>query len=364
MTKRIYLVFCLMVFAVAVKAQTPPRLTLQEAVELALKNNFNIRLSQNNVAIAKNNVTPGNAGMLPVVTGDFGTNNSRLNTRQVRSTGTTNLNARNSTYNYGVGLDWTIFDGFAMFANYDQLKQQEKLGNLSLQDTVQRTVANVISTYYNLISQDAQIKAQNGVLATSRIQAKIANDKYQAGSASRLELNTALVNANLDTANLINQIQQFKYTKLQLNQLLMRDLQTDFVVSDTILVDETLKLGDILNKAQTQNPAILASQINQRLAEINLKQVRATRYPVVAVNSGYTVNDSKTPAGFTLSQNTKGFSYGLSATLNIFDGFNQWRRERNAKLQIDNAAIKQKLVQQDIEVTISNFYITILSGST
>jgi outer membrane protein len=249
-----------------------------------------------------------------------------------------------------------------MFANYDQLKQQEKLGNLSLQDTVQRTVANVISTYYNLISQDAQIKAQNGVLATSRIQAKIANDKYQAGSASRLELNTALVNANLDTANLINQIQQFKYTKLQLNQLLMRDLQTDFVVSDTILVDETLKLGDILNKAQTQNPAILASQINQRLAEINLKQVRATRYPVVAVNSGYTVNDSKTPAGFTLSQNTKGFSYGLSATLNIFDGFNQWRRERNAKLQIDNAAIKQKLVQQDIEVTISNFYITYLSG--
>ncbi|RYY33568.1 MAG: TolC family protein, partial [Sphingobacteriaceae bacterium] len=339
-------------------------LTLREAVELALQNNFNIKLSQNNAAVQKNNVTIGNAGMLPVVSGDITSSNSLLTTKQTRADGTVNNinNARNTGLNYGVNLDWTIFDGLAMFANYDQLKELNKLGELNLRDTIQSVVAGVITTYYNLISQDGQIKALNGVLAISRTQAKIANDKFSVGSASKLEVNTALVNANLDTANLINQVQQFKATKIQLNQLLRRDIQADFIVSDTLIVDESLKLGDIISKAQNFNPSILASEINKRLAEINLKQVQATRYPQVSVTTGYTFSDSKNPAGFARVQNTRGLNYGITATINIFDGFNQWRRERNAKLQIENAELRARQMQQDIEATITNFYVSYTSG--
>ncbi len=350
--------------AISVSAQTPPRLTLQDALSEALQNNFNIRLSRNNSTINSKNVTIGNAGMLPTLTGDFSTSNSILTTTQTRSDGTVNNinNARNSGTNYGVTLNWTIFDGFAMFANYDQLKELNKLGELALQDTIQSTVANVITTYYNLISQADQIKALQGVLAISRTQARYADDRYRVGTASKLEVNTALVNANIDTANLINQMQQYKSTKIALNRLLVRDLQTDFSVSDTIIVDENLKVGDIINKAQSFNPTILAGQINKRLAEINLRQVRSTRYPLVALTSGYTVNNSKNPAGFARSQNAHGWNYGLTASLNIFDGFNQWRRERIAKLQIANADINYKQTQQEIEATITNFYISYSSG--
>ncbi|RYZ95194.1 MAG: TolC family protein, partial [Sphingobacteriaceae bacterium] len=364
MRKSIYLVFCFIVFAAMGHAQNPPLLTLKEAIEIALKNNFNIKLSQNNATIAQNNVTLGNAGILPVVSGDVTSSNSILTTKQTRADGTVNNinNARNTGINYGVNLNWTIFDGFAMFANYDQLKQQDKLGQLALKDTIQRTVADVIINYYNLVSQNDQIKALNGVLDISRTQARYANDKFKVGAVSRLEVNTALVNANIDTSNLIDQIRLFKSTKIQLNQLLMRDVQTEFAVADTIVVDETLKLGDIINNAQTQNPGILAAQINKSLAEINLKQVKSTRYPQLSLNTGYTISDSRNPAGFARVQNARGFNYGLTASINIFDGFNQWRRERNAKLQIDNAGLNYKQVQQNIEATISNFYISYTSG--
>jgi outer membrane protein len=97
-----------------------------------------------------------------------------------------------------------------------------------------------------------------------------------------------------------------------LNQLLVRDLQTDFSVGDTIVVDRSLVLGDIISRAQTQNPGILSSQISKRLAEINLKQVRSTRYPVVGLTSGYTFTRNKTPAAFTLQQNAHGLAYGVS----------------------------------------------------
>ncbi|WP_240663195.1 TolC family protein [Mucilaginibacter limnophilus] len=366
MMKRVYIILCLglLWFGSFAQTQTVPQLTLRQAVELALQNNFNIKLSQNNAAIQKNNVTIGNAGMLPVVSGDITTSNSILTTKQTRADGTVNNinNARNTGLTYGVNLDWTLFDGLAMFANYDELKELNKLGELGLRDTIQSVVAGVVTTYYNLISQKDQIEALNGVLATSRIQAKIASDKFSVGAVSRLEVNTALVNANLDTANLINQIQQYKATKIQLNQLLRREIQADFDVSDTIIVDESLKLGDVITKAQNFNPSILAGQINKRLAEINLRQVQATRYPQIALTSGYTISDSKNPAGFARVQNSRGFNYGLTASINIFDGFNQWRRERNAKLQIENAELRNKQTQQDIEATITNFYVSYTSG--
>jgi len=366
MIKKIACLVCCfaMISTMALAQQEAPLLTLKDAVEIALKNNYNIKLSQNNSTIASNNVTLGNAGILPVVTGDFNDNNSRQTTKQTRNDGTVNniRNAKNSNNNYGVNLNWTIFDGFAMFANYDQLKQMDKLGVLQLQDTVQRTVASVIDTYYNLISQNEQIKALKGAIDISRTQLRIANDKFAVGRASRLEVLNAQVNLNTDTGNLVIQYQQFKTTKIQLNQLLIRDLQTDFSVADTIIVDEKLALADVLNNAQLQNPAILSAQINQRLAEINLKQVRATRYPQVGVTSGYTFTNSKTPAGFTLSQNVHGFNYGLTASINIFNGFNQNRREKNAKIQIDNAGIAAKQTKLDIESQINSLFVAYLSG--
>jgi outer membrane protein len=361
--KIVCLIFCTALFAGA-SAQNAPLLTLKDAVEIALKNNYNIKLSQNNATIAGNNVTLGNAGFLPVVTGDATTNNSRQTTRQTRTDGTVNniSGANNANANYGVNLNWTIFDGFNMFANYDMLKEQNKLGALRLQDTIQSTVADVITTYYNLISQNEQIKALLGAIDISRTQLRYSNDKFSVGRVSRLDVYNAQVNLNTDTANLITQQQQFKTTKIQMNQLLVRNLQTDFTVADTIIVDSTLILGSIITKAQTQNPGILASQINKRLAEINLRQVQSTRYPVVGITSGYTFSNSRTPAGFTLSQNAHGFNYGLTASINIFDGFNKWRRERNARLQISNADIGQKQVLLDVEAQISNFYVAYMSG--
>ncbi|MCO5937307.1 TolC family protein [Mucilaginibacter sp. RB4R14] len=360
--KIICLTFCVATAAGA-KAQYGPMLTLKEAVEIALKNNYNIKLSQNNATIAGNNVTLGNAGFLPLVTGGGALNASNQKIKQTRSDGTVNnLTANNSNNNYGVNLNWAIFDGFNMFANYDMLKEQDKLGAIRLQDTIQSTVANVINTYYNLISQTEQIKALRGAIEISRTQLRYSNDKFTVGRVSKLDVYNAQVNLNTDTANLITQQQQYRQTKIQMNQLLVRNLQTDFVVGDTITVNRMLILGDIITKAQAQNPDILSAQINKRLAQISLRQVKSTRYPVIGVTSGYTFSNSKTPAGFTLSQNAHGFAYGLTASVNIFDGLNQWRRERNAKLQIANADLSQKRVMLDVEAQISNFYVAYISG--
>ncbi|OCX51247.1 transporter [Mucilaginibacter sp. PPCGB 2223] len=348
----------------SVAQQAAPLLTIKDAVEIALKNNYNIKLTKNNTTIAGNNVTLGNAGILPQVSGDFTSTNSIQNTTQTKSDGSQAIinGAHNSSINYGINLNWTIFDGFGMFANYDQLKQLNELSQVSQRDTIESTISDVINTYYDLVNQNQLIIAQKGEIEISRTQLRYANDKFDVGRASRLDVLNAQVNLNTDTATLLGEIQQFRSLKIRMNQLLVRPLQTDFAVSDTIVIDDKLILGDIINQAQTANPKILASQINRRLAETNLRQVQAQRYPQVGVNGGYGFTNSKSPAGFARQQDSRGLNYGLTATINIFNGLNQSRKERNAKIQIDNANINLAQTRQAIEAQINNFYITYLSG--
>lgn len=358
------LFLCLFLFDNDTIAQKAPLLTLEDAVAIALKNNYNIQLAKNNAKVAQTNVTIGNAGYLPTVNATLSTSSSVLNIKQTRSDGTLNnlKNLHNSSRTYGPNINWTIFDGFAMFANYDQLKQLNNLGKVLERDTVQSTLLSVISSYYNLVYQNQQIISLKGAIDISHTQLRYASDKYSVGRASKLDVLNAQVNLNTDTANLLLQIQNFKTTKIQLNQLLVRKLDEDFSVPDTIQIQNQLVLSDIINQAQKANPNILSSQINKRLAEINLRQVRALRYPIVGVTSGYGFTNSATPAGFTRMQNTKGLNYGLTASVNIFDGFNQLRRERIAKLQIANAGITMNKTQQQVEAQINSLFIAYLSG--
>ncbi len=357
-------IFLFTAFISVTKAQNPPLLTLKDAVEIALQNNYNIKITQNTSTIAKNNVTLGNAGFLPSVNANFSSTNSIQNTNLTRADGssTSFTNAKNTNISRGVTLNWTIFDGFAMFANYDQLKEQNKLGELFVRDTIVRTVSNVVATYYNLVNQNEVLNSLKGAMRISKTQLRYANDKFAVGAVSRLEVLNAEVNVNTDTANYVRQLQQFKNTKIQFNQLLVRDLQTDFTVADTIIVDDKIVLADILNNAASQNPAILAAQINERLAEINLRQIKSTRYPQIGVSTGYNFSNSRSPSGFAQRQNAQGLNYGLTATINIFDGFNQNRLEKNAKIQIDNSKLAFERAKLNIQTQINTLYTNYLSG--
>jgi outer membrane protein len=357
------LILCCVASSFIARAQNAPLLTLKDAIDTALQNNYNIKLAQNNTTIAQNNVTLGNAGFLPTVTGNFSNNNSVQNSTVTRTTGTNSFtNVRSKSYNYGVAMDWTIFDGFAMFANYDALKIRQQLSGITSRDTILQTVTSVISTYYNLINQNQVLKSLRGAIGISKQQLKFAQDKFSVGTVSRLEVLNAEVNVNTDTASYLSQLQQFKATKIQLNQLLVRDPQADFSVTDTIVVDDKLVLGNIIAAAATQNPRILTSQISRQLAEINLKQVKATRYPVIGVNTGYNFTNSRSPSGALLANDARGLTYGVTASMNIFDGFNQKRRETNAKIQIENSALQAKNVKLGVDAQINTLFVNYLAG--
>ncbi|MCV9933777.1 TolC family protein [Flavobacterium sp. LS1R47] len=362
-TKTLFKCLVLLLFCVA-KSNAQEVLTIENAVKIALDNNFEIKIASNNLKINETNATIGNAGMLPKVTASVVDNNSIQNTSQIRQDGTsTSLsNAKNNSLNYGVGLDWTIFDGMRMFAQLDQLKELQKLGDAELRRTILVKVGQVNSTYYDLVQQQQQLAALDTTIVISKQRLTLAQNRFAIGKASKLEVLNAQVDLNTDQVSLLRQKELYANAKILLNQILARDSKINFKVINEVKVDNALILDNLLELAKKQNPQLESQIINIRIAELQLKQVKANRYPTVKLNTGYNFAESHSSLGFTSESTARGLNYGFSASLNLFDGFAQHRNEKTSKLTIENTKYALEQQNQILSTQLATSYQTYLTN--
>jgi outer membrane protein TolC len=181
------------------KSNAQEVLTIEDAMKIALENNFEIKIAKNNTKISETNVTVGNAGMLPQATASITDNNSVTNSSQTRQDGTSTQlnNAKNNNLNYGVSLGWTVFDGMKMFAKLDQLKELQRLGDSELKRTILVKIGQVNSAYYDLVQQQHQLSALDTTIVISKQRLTLAQNRFSIGKASKLEVLNAQVDLNL-----------------------------------------------------------------------------------------------------------------------------------------------------------------------
>ena len=97
-------------------AAAPP-LSLQQAITEALQHNYGIQLARQDEQVANNNVTRGNAGQLPSLTGTLTRTftNNNVNQRFGGNDPRVINSATSNFFNSNLALGWTLFDGLGMF---------------------------------------------------------------------------------------------------------------------------------------------------------------------------------------------------------------------------------------------------------
>ena len=356
--------FLLICLVLNLQAQAQEILTIEDAVKIALENNYDIKIAKNDLKIDETNVTSGNAGMLPRATASATDNNSVQNLNQTRIDGTENSlnNAKNNSLSYGVLLDWTIFDGLRMFARKEQLKELQKLGTAELQLAILTKISDVNANYFNLVQQQQQLTALDSTLIISNQRLDLAKNRFSIGKASKLEVLNAQVDLNTDKVNLLRQQELYTNTKTALNEILARDATTPFTVANSIIIDNLLNLSDLMNLAEQQNPLLQAQIINKRVAELQLKQVKAGRYPTIRVSTGYNFGQSQSSLGFITQSTSRGLNYGFNASLNLFDGLAQNRNEKIAAIQIETATAQIEQQSMQLKSQLTTAYQTYLTN--
>ena len=265
--------------------------SLKQCIETGLERNYSIRIIRNEQLISDNNATQGNAGYLPTIDLSGGFSGTVNNNRNKLSDGTTEKeNGVNSeTGNIGLNVNWTVFDGFGIQAEYARLKELKKMGELDTRLTIEDFVATLSGEYYNMIRQYIRLRNLRSSLDLSRERVRIAEERYHIGSGSRMDLQQAQVDFNADSSNVLNQLEVVHTSRIRLNELMALDnideqiALKDSVIRPNIFLDEV----DLWQSTLASNASLLIAQKNQTLSELDYKKVKSRDYPYVKLNAGY-----------------------------------------------------------------------------
>ncbi len=348
------LILSITFFLFLVTGYSQETLTLEQAIALGLKNNYSILVAANNASISKSNNFPGNAGMFPQIglsaSGSTATNKTKQvyanpNTPEVNKSG-----VHTDALAYGAALSWTLFDGFNMFVTKDKLKVFEDMGELNSRLAIETTVNSIIDSYYDVVRQKELLLNIREVIKIYEEKVSLAERKYNFGSGSKLDFLQAKLDLNVQKTSLLKQNAALANAKTTLNQVLARNEDIDFIISDSITLSYNPTFEDLKKTTMQQNTGLQLSEKSIRISHLSLRQLEAQRYPTIGVGFGYGFTKTDNAAGFiSLNQNVAiGPSFNVS--YNLFNGSILNHNIRNAKLIIDNSNFQY----EDLKLQVSS----------
>jgi outer membrane protein len=349
--------------AAAAQAQDSSRvLTLDEAISMALGQNYDIRLSRNDSTLAALDYSYSKYAFLPRVNGTAAYLQNINNQQQTLADGTKRQQSgiRSNNLQYGVSLNWTVFDGLKMFVTRQRLGELLELGQLQIKAQVVTTVSDVVRTYFDVVRVQQQEKATNEAMALSQERLKLAQYKFDIGTGIKTDVLQAQIDLNGQRTAFLTQENARKNLVEQLNRQLTLVPGTSYRVQDSIPVNTGLRLDSVQLALEASNPQLLLNQKQIDIAELLVKERKAERFPTVSVNSAYnfnrTNNNSVINQFSPLFNQNQGFNYGLSATIPIFNGFQTRRNIRAAQINVEDLQLQYEASKQAIGSGIMTAY--------
>jgi len=336
----------------------------QEAVDIALEYNFDIKVVNNDVEAAKNSSSIYNSGYLPTLSANGGANYDNSDNQNEFQDGTIQETAsKSNSYNASIGLNYLIFDGLGRMYNYKKLKELYNISEIQARQVVQNTLLKLMSSYYDvaLLTENKSNQEQSLSISKSRLLREKYN--YQYGQNTQLDVLNAEVDVNNDSITYLNLERELANAKRNLNLVLGRDTDIDFEVDTIVTYTLNLTYEKLLNSARSHNTLLLQAEKNIELSNFDLKMNQSGWMPVVGINGGYGWSDfnvdSNVSNAFSLaSQTSTGINAGVNLTWNIFDGGATKTRVQNAKIAIENSNIQKEQIELNLERNVANAWET------
>lgn len=337
---------------------------LKNCIETGLEKNYDIRIMRNIQRINEHNATIGNAGYLPVIDLSSGYSGIWYNLNQqflFDNEGVVSANnSLNQTFNAGIYLNWTIFDGLKIQTTYQRFKELQSIGELNTRLTIENFMAEISAEYYNYVQQLIQLKNMRYALKLSKERLRIVEERYNIGSMSNLELQQAKVDFNADSSGLIKQKEMLFASKVRLNQLMgIGETDQDILLADTVIVvtTESFSKEQLWNKVMSQNTFLLLSEKDIQLSRLDLRSVKSANYPYLKLNAGYGYIQNFYTAGTYNQQRNLGLSYGATLGFTLFDGMNRSRQQKNTQIEIENKKLTCENVVLQLKSDFANMWM-------
>ena len=342
-------------------------LSKEEALAMALENNFGIQMSKNTTEIVKNNSELLNSGYLPSVSlsggGNFNASDSEIVfPGQFLEDGTprpnVNLdNQESQRYNAGINLNYTLFDGLGRKYTYKRLKEQYALSELQLRQTIEQTILQLFSVYFNVAQLTEATANLQQALSVSKTRQKRAESAFAFGQTNKLAVLNAQVDVTNDSINLLQTRQELDNAKRDLNLILNQPINQDFDVDTEVTFIPEIQITTWIETAEQFNVELMQQRSLKQINAYDLKVSQSGYLPTLGLvgSYGWNLNQSPRSAFFPGTNNTT-LSMGIGANLtwNLFDGGRTITQVKNAKITFENQTIQEQETQLTFERNVTN----------
>ncbi|AWX43960.1 hypothetical protein HME9304_00959 [Flagellimonas maritima] len=333
-------------------------LTKEEAIDLVLENNLEIRVARNTQKIDENNANILNSGYLPTVSANAGGSIDKQDTEGQLASGDTRTadGAETRRYNASVDVNYVLFDGLNRRYTYKSLQERSQQSELEVRQTIENTIVQLFTVYYEVARLTENTKNLEEALEISKDRLKRSRYQFQYGQNTGLDVLNAEVDINTDSINLLNSRQELRNTMRDLNLVLNRELSKQFLADTTVSFVPGLQMEEMHNDAKLNNIRLQIVEKGMNITEYNVKAAKSVFLPTIGLTGTYGWNESSnnSPLAFLIQNTSTGVTGAVNLTWNLFDGGRGVTGIKNVKINYENQELLKKQIELQVERDIRN----------
>jgi outer membrane protein len=338
-------------------------LSLNEAIEMALRGNANILRSKADIEANQGIVLQTKAIALPVLrnTGNFTANDPGLTEQFPRIIPIPQPDQR---WNLNLQLIQSVYEGGRIKSAFRTAQLSREQALLQYQTTVADTLLEVYIAYYDVLLAAQLIGVQEASVNLLGKELSDTQSRYEAGTVPRFNVLRAEVELANARPRLIRARNALRITKNNLATGLGYNLPTNVVediplqLSDKLeAVPYDLSLPVAIGKALGTRPELGVLRKAEGLRREQIVNAKAGNKPSVQIFGGYGARNSNFSSD--LSDQVHGWSTGVQFSWNWFDGFLTKGRVQEARALHSRSIIdlddNSRRIEQEVRTAYSNF---------
>jgi multidrug efflux pump len=312
----------LLVFATAVTPASAQSLSMADAVKSAIENNGLLRIAKLDSSAASLRAMQSRSVYLP--TADLQSTASRgaNNVSQTTASGVI-INRDNAGFtntNAAAVMQWTLFDGFRMYAVDDQFALMAQSERERARGQFAAVIADVMTRYAIAVVARHQIDDLVAALALADKRLSIIALRKDIGSASGTQLSQARIDRNAIATMLRRAETNYTNARTALYASIGAS-DTAKATFDMSVTSPTLpSLDSLLTELAKRNPELVSAELAVDAAKARVRELDAAFWPRLDLTGGYQYTNNTTEAGFILDNRTTGWNAGLTLRYNLFRG--------------------------------------------
>ncbi len=313
--------------------QSPNTLTIRQAIDIALENNFDLLLANERILEAKGTESLRLGALLPNLSGD--TNVRNLKTFQGEFGGRPAVSTPRDIYDLRGRLTQSIFS-LSLIQRWIAGRVGVAISETDVEVAKRDTIATIALLYFDAVRAEESVEARKANVTLSQALLKMAEGRKAAGAATGIDVTRAQVQYHTDKQRLLTAETERNRAKLDLVRAMGVQSHAPFHLTDklqysTVRIENTEKA---MTRALAQRREIQAQKQRIKLAKLNTDSIKSERVPALDFRGDYGLIGQEFDRRFAT------YNVGAFLSIPLFDG-----GQREGRLQESNSQLRQEMIR-------------------